>query len=102
MVAVPAALPAAPAPCPGAAVACFSVHAPAEPSLMPRVIGVFARRGLVPGRWHSAVVGADGDEMQIDLQVALADAAVRDRIAANLRALVGVQAVLVSLRSGPG
>ena len=30
------------------ATACFSVHARAEPGVMPRVLELFAKRGLVP------------------------------------------------------
>ena len=33
--------------------ACFSVHAHADPGVMPRVLELFAKRGLVPSAWHS-------------------------------------------------
>ena len=39
------------------ATACFSVQARAEPGVMPRVLELFAKRGLVPQRWHSAAAG---------------------------------------------
>ena len=32
---------------------CFSVQARAEPGVMPRVLELFAKRGLVPQNWHS-------------------------------------------------
>ena len=35
---------------------CFSVHAAAEPGVMPRVLELFAKRGLVPHKWQSAGV----------------------------------------------
>src|SRR3989442_14909601 len=46
--------------------ACFSVHADAEPGVMPRVLELFAKRGLVPQRWHSA---AAGTALTIDVQI---------------------------------
>ena len=36
---------------------CFSVQAAAEPGIMPRVLELFAKRGLVPQKWHSTVSG---------------------------------------------
>ena len=76
--------------------ACFSVHAPADPSLMPRVLEVFARRGLVPSQWHSTLCGSRRDELEIDVQLDVADPAVAVRIAAVLRQTVGVKRVLTS------
>ena len=40
------------------ATACFSVHARAEPGVMPRVLELFAKRGLVPSFWQSSTSGA--------------------------------------------
>ena len=37
--------------------ACFSVQAVADPSVMPRVLELFAKRGLIPARWHSDLGG---------------------------------------------
>ena len=37
--------------------ACFSVAAAAEPGVMPRVLELFAKRGLVPTHWCSRVSG---------------------------------------------
>ena len=48
---------------------CFSVMAAAEPGVMPRVLNLFAKRNMVPSRWHSQVAGARGDELSIDIQV---------------------------------
>ena len=36
----------------------FSIRALAEPGVMPRVLELFAKRGLVPQRWNSAVSDA--------------------------------------------
>src|SRR5258705_1883580 len=45
---------------------CFSVQAAAEPGVMPRVLELFAKRGLVPQKWQSAV---SGTVLTIDVQI---------------------------------
>ncbi len=85
-----------------ASTACFHVQAYAEPSVMPRVMDQFARRGLVPTQWHSSLGGPDGETLLIDLQMqALAPAQVA-RIAACLRQIVEVDCVLVSQKRVAG
>ena len=42
----------------GKTAACFAVHAAADPSVMPRVLGVFAKRGLIPSQWHSVIASS--------------------------------------------
>ncbi len=76
--------------------ACFSVHAPVDPSVMPRVAEVFARLGLVPSVWYSSVVGTHGEELQIDIQAGGLDRPSAARVAAALRQLVCVECVLTS------
>jgi acetolactate synthase regulatory subunit len=76
--------------------ACFSVFAHAEPSVMPRVLEVFAKRGMVPTMWHSTVCGAAGEELHIDLQIADLDRIMADVLARSLRQLVSVECVLTS------
>jgi acetolactate synthase small subunit len=71
--------------------ACFSVHAEAEPGVMPRVLALFAKRGLVPTSWHSRV---NGGELTIDLQMKGLDGATTAYIAACLRQVVAVTTVL--------
>ncbi len=75
---------------------CFAVTAVAEPGAMPRVLEIFAKRGLVPCQWHSTLAGPAGDELHIDVQVADLDAALTARLAESLRQTVAVRAVLVS------
>ncbi|MEM7169870.1 MAG: hypothetical protein AAF530_06845 [Pseudomonadota bacterium] len=48
---------------------CFSVQAEADPGVMPRVLAVFAKRNLVPHRWHSQVTGPLARDLSIDIQV---------------------------------
>ncbi len=76
--------------------ACFSVYAAAEPGVMPRVLEVFAKRGLVPSNWYSAVVGTRDEELQIDIQVRRLAPRQQDLIAEALRRVVGVDAVLTA------
>lgn len=76
--------------------ACYSVHAPADVSVMPRVLEVFTRRGLIPTVWHSTLVAGDPGEIQIDVQVADVDAPMAERLAQCLRQLVCVACVLTS------
>ena len=65
-----AALPSAPFKTAARAqpVFCYAVSAEASPGLLPRVIGLFAKRDLVPRRCHAATGGADGSDLEIDLQ----------------------------------
>jgi len=73
---------------------CFSVHAAAEPGVMPRVLELFAKRGLVPSSWTSRV-GLEQD-LTIDIQMGGMSAEVADYITSCLRQIVGVQVVLAS------
>ena len=77
-------------------VACFSIQAAAEPSVMPRVLELFAKRGLVPTRWHSVVAGDGESELTIDVQVAGVERPLGDLIARGLRQVVSVRSVLTT------
>jgi len=77
---------------------CYSVVAAAEPGVMPRVLELFAKRNLVPSRWHS-IAAAEGD-LQIDIQVEGLAPDVGDYIAACLRQIVNVETVLTGLKHG--
>jgi hypothetical protein len=49
---------------------CFFIQAAADPSSLPRVLELFAKRGLVPQRCHSDLAGEGGESaMTIDLQI---------------------------------
>jgi acetolactate synthase small subunit len=73
--------------------ACFAVHAEAEPGVMPRVVALFAKRGLVPTSWISRV---SGRELTIDLQMRGLGAEEATYIAQCLRQMVSVDVVLIS------
>lgn len=78
---------------------CFAVHAAAEPGVLPRVMALFAKRNLVPSRWHSDLGGPRSDELVIDIQVAGLAAEEGDFIARCLRQQVCVQSVLTSVKA---
>ena len=78
------------------ATACFSVHAHAEPGVMPRVLELFAKRGLVPSAWHSSTSGSGEAELTIDIQMRGLGRDVTDYIAACLRQIAFVEVVLTS------
>jgi acetolactate synthase small subunit len=72
----------------------FSVHAQAEPGVMPRVLELFAKRGLVPSGWRSAVSGADQAGLTIEIQMRGLGHEITEYIAACLRQIASVEAVL--------
>ena len=87
---------ACPRGAPAPRVACFSVHAVAEPGIMPRVLELFAKRNIVPRRWVGDVTGPGGRELSIDIQVEGLTPELTDYIARCLRQIHGVGAVLTS------
>jgi len=76
--------------------ACFSVHARAEPGVMPRVLELFAKRGLVPCHLQSSISGDDQSELTIDIRMRGLGRETIDYIAACLRQIVFVTVVLTS------
>ena len=72
---------------------CFSVQARAEPGVMPRVVELFAKRGLVPQRWQSTVAG---EALTIDVQMAGLGRDLAAYIARCMRQITGVETVLTS------
>ena len=72
---------------------CFSLQARAEPGVMPRVVELFAKRGLVPQKWHSTV---SGEALMIDVQMGGLGRDLSGYIARSMRQIVGVETVLTS------
>lgn len=71
----------------------FTVQARAEPGVMPRVVELFAKRGLVPQTWHSR---AAGPLLTIDVEVGGLGRELCDYIARCMRQIIGVETVLTS------
>lgn len=80
----------------------FSVYARAEPGVMPRVLELFAKRGLVPSRWRSAVSGTDQVQLTIDIEMSGLGRDIADYMAACLRQIASVERVLATCREPGG
>lgn len=78
------------------AVHCFSVRAVADPGMMPRLMELWAKRGLVPDRWHGVRDEASGTHVEIDIESGEIDQALATQMAAAMRAMFGVSQVLLS------
>jgi len=77
-------------------VSCFAVQAEADPGVLPRVLELFAKRGLVPDRWVAQREGRHGAELAVDIQVAGFDQQQTDYVARCLRQIPFVKAVLTT------
>ena len=75
----------------------FLVHARAEPGVMSRVLELFAKRGLVPQRWHSDRSGPDDAMLTIEIEAPGLALDVVDYVADCMRQIIGVERVA----SGP-
>ena len=69
----------------------FSVQARAEPGVMPRVLELFAKRGLVPHKWLST---ATETALTMDVQIGGIEQELADYIARCMRQITGVETVL--------
>lgn len=69
----------------------FSIYARVEPGVMPRVLELFAKRGLVPTSWHSAITGT---ALEIDIAVTGLDAQAGRHITVCLQQIADIEAVL--------
>jgi acetolactate synthase regulatory subunit len=74
----------------------FSLKARSEPGVMPRVLELFAKRGLVPRKFHSTTFGPGGGALKIDLEMGGIEPGSVDYIANCMRGIVGVEAVLTA------
>ena len=92
------------APLPAVATHCFAVRADATPGMMSRVLELFAKRNLVPTRWHSDVIVAPARDgglatLQIDIQMEGMEAELAAYVARCLRQIYGVDSVLTSTKT---
>lgn len=77
---------------------CFAVQGEASSGLMARVLELFAKRNLVPARWHANVPAGSAD-LTMDIQVVGIDRELAHYIARCMRQIVGVSAVLLSAKA---
>ncbi|MBO6784585.1 MAG: hypothetical protein JJ899_15120 [Alphaproteobacteria bacterium] len=75
---------------------CFAVSGMSDPGLQPRIMEQWAKRGLMPDRWHCARTGTDGSDVYIDIETSELDHALAMQIAEAMRTIFGVSQVLVS------
>ncbi len=68
----------------------------AAPGVMPRVMDILSRKGLMPRRWHSTVYGRHDDELHIDIEVDWQPPDVAAVIAARIRQVLDVELVLMA------
>ena len=78
---------------------CFAIRADATPGMMPQVLELFAKRNLVPTKWHSAVIGLNGEDLQVDIQMEGIEAELAGYIARCLRQIYGVDSVLTTTKT---
>jgi acetolactate synthase small subunit len=71
----------------------FSVWARAEPGVMPRVLELFAKRGLVPTVWRSALADGERGQLTIDIEMGGLGREVASYIASCLRQIADVEMV---------
>jgi acetolactate synthase small subunit len=76
---------------------CLTVRTIAEPGCLPRLLEVFAKRGMVPSKLFCVATGTD--ELTVDLQVTGLDDALGAVIANQLRSQVGIETVLTSVKT---
>lgn len=69
------------------------VQAEPDPGLLPRILGQLARRSLLPDHFHCSR-GPDG--LDLDLRLDAIDGAAAEVLAASLRQMIGVRAVLTT------
>jgi hypothetical protein len=72
--------------------------------MMSRVLELFAKRNLVPTRWHSDVIVASARDgglatLQIDIQMEGMEAELAAYVARCLRQIYGVDSVLTSTKT---
>ena len=76
---------------------CLTVRTVADPGTLPRLLEVFAKRGMVPAKLFSVATGAD--ELTVDMQVTGLDADLGAIIASQIRSQVGIETVLTSVKT---
>lgn len=81
------------------AVSCFSVVALPDPGVMPRVLELFAKRGLVPDRWVSQVTADAAPRLEIDIQASGLDEATAAYLGRCMGQIALVERVLISERA---
>jgi len=83
-------------PDPVLSTACFFITAEAEPGVLPRIVELFAKRGLTPSHLRADWSGAAGDVLAIEVRMAGMDRELAAYIGRCLRGIATVREVRVS------
>ncbi|MDB5358717.1 MAG: hypothetical protein JWO51_14 [Rhodospirillales bacterium] len=76
--------------------ACFAVRAAADPGSLPRILEIFAKRGLVPSSVQARLTSDAEPALSVDLQVTGMDPAQVEIVAETLRQIWVVERVLTA------
>jgi acetolactate synthase regulatory subunit len=76
--------------------ACFAVRAAADPGSLPRILEIFAKRGLVPSSVQARLTSEAEPALSIDLQVAGLETDMVEILAETLRQIWVVERVLTA------
>jgi acetolactate synthase small subunit len=77
---------------------CFSVRAEAEPSVLPRLMALFAKRGLIPAALHARCHDHASSGLQIDIEASGLEERLANYLQLCMRQIVGVELVLLSTK----
>ena len=77
----------------------FTVHAAADPQVLPRVLEMFALRNVVPRRVHGRAVGQARGSYRIDVETDALSGHAAERMAERLRSMVPVETVRARRRT---
>ena len=76
--------------------ACFAVRAAADPGSLPRILEIFAKRGLVPSSVQARLTNDTEPALSVDLQVSGMEPALVEIVAETLRQIWVVERVLTA------
>jgi len=76
--------------------ACFAVRAAADPGSLPRILEIFAKRGLVPSSVQARLTNDAEPALSVDLQVTGMEPALVEVVAETLRQIWVVERVLTA------
>jgi hypothetical protein len=74
---------------------CFSVTGKAAPGLMLRIMKLWAKRGLMPDRWHGEKSEMETGDVRLDIETSDFDFAAARHVAESIRGVFGVTQVVV-------
>jgi acetolactate synthase regulatory subunit len=77
---------------------CFSVRAEAEPSVLPRLLALFAKRGMVPTALHARCHDHASSRLQVDIEATGLEADLANYLQLCMQQIVGVELVLLSTK----